>query len=76
MRVLMCLVVFLAPWGCAKYSNMAVSLDQQYKDEVECKAQAQLAAGPSGVIFREMIFNDQLVKCLRSRGWTRDGETR
>ena len=58
--------------ACTTYHPPAhVSLQTQQRDQVECKALAELAAGPPGLLFREARRGHELATCLESRGWSK-----
>jgi hypothetical protein len=54
------------------YPPPQATVAQQYKDEVECQALAEQAAGPDGLLFRGAIRHDAMAKCLISRNWSKE----
>lgn len=70
MKRLIVLGVGLLLGACTTYYPPAhATRAQALRDEVECKALAEQAAGPDGTLFRGLTRADALVKCLQSRDW-------
>jgi hypothetical protein len=59
--------------ACSTYYPPAhLTKAQALKDQVECKALAEQAAGPQGSLLRGVVRNDALGKCYVSRDWTEE----
>ena len=46
-----------------------LTVAEQQRDIVACKAQAEQAAGPEGSLFRGSVVNRYYVMCLEGRAW-------